>query len=236
MIQLPYFYEPHITSSATAFTLSEATGRHCIQVLRMQVGTLLQLTDGRGNLFTAAITRADKKHCEVKVQDSKFEPQGSRKVCLAVSLLKNAARFEWFAEKATEMGVQEIVPLLCGRTERQHFRYERMQGIVVSAMLQSRQCWLPLLHEPATLPHTVANSDYTLKLVAHCASDENKMSINTITLNKNVQMLIGPEGDFTESEIALALQQGYKPVSLGTTRLRTETAAVMASALLIYSQ
>jgi 16S rRNA (uracil1498-N3)-methyltransferase len=235
LIQLPYFYEPNITSTNTSFVLSEDTSRHCVQVLRMQAGEQLQLTDGAGNLYTAAITRADKKHCEVRLQDTRCKEQEARRICIAISLLKNASRFEWFLEKATEIGVREIIPLLCDRTERQHFRYDRMQGITVAAMLQSQQCWLPLLHQPTPLQQVITTSSYTDKRIAHCVSEESKVLINTLPVHDAVQILIGPEGDFTNNEINLALQQGYKPVSLGNTRLRTETAGVMASALLMYS-
>ena len=235
MIQLPYFYESTITSSNTSFVLSEDTSRHCIQVLRMHTGEQLQLTDGLGNVYTAAITKADKKHCEVRIQESRFKKQEARKICIAISLLKNASRFEWFLEKATEIGVREIIPLLCERTERQHFRYDRMQSITVAAMLQSQQCWLPLLHQPTPLYQVVVKNDYTDKRIAHCVAEEDRILINALPVHSDVQILIGPEGDFTSNEIALALQQGYKPVSLGNTRLRTETAGVMASALLMYS-
>lgn len=235
MVQLPYFYEPGVNSINTAFTLSEDTSRHCIQVLRMQAGEQLQLTDGLGKLYTAAITKADKRHCEVQIQNTRFKEQDSRKVCIAISLLKNASRFEWFLEKATEIGVQEIIPLLCERTERQHFRYDRMQHIVIAAMLQSQQCWLPHLHQPTPLQQVVVKNDYTDKRIAHCVAEEDKVLISKVPVHSEVQILIGPEGDFTSSEIALALQQGYQPVSLGDTRLRTETAGVLASALLMYS-
>jgi len=201
----------------------------------MHAGEQLQLTDGAGNLYTAAITKADKKHCEVTIQDTRYKEQEARRVCVAISLLKNANRFEWFLEKATEMGVQEIIPLLCERTERQHFRYDRMQGITVAAMLQSQQCWLPLLHQPTFLQQVVTTNNYVDKRIAHCVVGEEKILINTLPVHDAVQILIGPEGDFTNKEIDLALQQGYKPVSLGNTRLRTETAGVMASALLMYS-
>jgi len=234
-MQLPYFYEPQVTFTNTSFVLSEETSRHCVQVLRMQTSEQLQLTDGAGNLYTAAITKADKKHCEVIIQDIRYMEQEAKRICVAVSLLKNANRFEWFLEKATEIGVQEIVPLLCERTERQHFRYDRMQGITVAAMLQSQQCWLPLLHEPTPLQQVITTSNYADKRIAHCVAGEDKILINTLPVQDAVQILIGPEGDFTSKEIEMALQQGYKPVSLGNTRLRTETAGVMASTLLMYS-
>jgi len=235
LMQLPYFYEPAIASANTAFVLGEDTSKHCVQVLRMQAGEQLQLTDGNGNLYTAIITKPDKKHCEIQIQNATFVIQPTPKVSIAISLLKNASRFEWFLEKATEIGVQEIIPLLCERTERQHFRLDRMQNILAAAMLQSQQCWLPQLHQPTPFQQVVVKNDYTDKRIAHCIDDEERILINTLPVHDSVQILIGPEGDFTHSEIALALEQGYKPVSLGKTRLRTETAGVLASALLMYS-
>ena len=117
----------------------------------MKEGEKLNLTDGKGNLITAEITDDHKKHCSVKIIDSRLTTHDSRKVTIAISLLKNTNRFEWFLEKATEIGVSEIIPLICERTEKQKFRYDRMKGICISAMLQSQQCWLPVLHEPITI-------------------------------------------------------------------------------------
>ena len=235
MSQLPYFYEPTITSTNTSFVLSEETSKHCIQVLRMHTGEQLQLTDGAGYIYTAAITKADKRRCEVTIESTSFREQERRKICVAISLLKNASRFEWFLEKATEIGVQEIIPLLCERTERQHFRYDRMESILVAAMLQSQQCWLPRLHQPTPYRQVVVKNDYTDRRIAHCVAEEDRILINDLPVHNDVQILIGPEGDFTNYEIVLALEQGFKPVSLGNTRLRTETAGVLASALLMYS-
>src|SRR5205085_8891580 len=145
---LPYFYEPEIAQGTTAFTLSEDTSKHCIKVLRMEKGDQLNLTDGKGNLLTATIFSADKKATEVNITTSIFTPRQGRKISMAISLLKNTGRFEWFLEKATEIGVSEIIPLICHRTERQHFRYDRMNNVLIAAMLQSQQAWLPELHEP----------------------------------------------------------------------------------------
>lgn len=235
-MQLPYFYEPFVTSINTIMMLGEDTSRHCVQVLRMKAGGKLQLTDGKGNIYTATIINADKKHCGVRIEEISYkENQNKRKVCIAISLLKNMSRFEWFLEKAVEIGVQEIIPLLCGRTEKQHYKTDRLQNIVVSAMLQSQQVWLPLLHQPTVFSEVINNSDpFNQKLIAHCVNDDSKITINTISIQEKTQILIGPEGDFTEQEIALALQHRYQPVSLGNTRLRTETAGVVASALLTH--
>lgn len=155
-----------------------------------------------------------------------------RVISLAVSLVKNTARFEWLLEKATEIGVSEIIPLLCKRTERQHFRFDRMNSIIISAMLQSRQTWLPILHEPIAIQQIIQSSSYQQKLIAHCTEDD-KTSITQLSLADNIQILIGPEGDFTEEEIQLAKQHHYLPVTLGNTRLRTETAGMVAATLLM---
>jgi len=228
---LPYFYQAGI-GMGSSVVLSEETSKHCIQVLRMKVGELLQLTDGKGNAYKASIRTSDKRHCEVLIEETSFEEQATRKVCMGISLLKNASRLEWFLEKATEMGVAEIVPLICHRTERQHFRMDRMQNIVVAAMLQSQQVWLPILHEPIAVEKVIANASQAQKLIAHC-EDGLKQTIKELPIDVSVQMLIGPEGDFTTEEIAMALQNGYKAVSLGNTRLRTETAGIVATCLLV---
>lgn len=223
-MQLPYFYEPTITYSSL-FTLSEETSKHCIQVLRMKEGEFINLTDGKGNLFTAAIKQADKKNSVVSIQSNQYSPMPERVISLAVSLVKNTARFEWLLEKATEIGVSEIIPLLCKRTERQHFRFDRMNSIIISAMLQSRQTWLPILHEPIAIQQIIQSSSYQQKLIAHCTEDD-KTSITQLSLADNIQILIGPEGDFTEEEIQLAKQHHYLPVTLGNTRLRDRKSVV----------
>lgn len=236
-MQLPYFYDSSVAAVNTNLILHEDVSKHCVQVLRMKEGDRLQLTNGKGGLFTASIMQANKKHCSIMIEEATFQPQPDKKICVAISLLKNANRWEWFLEKAVEMGIQQIIPLLCERTEKQHYKEERLHNIVVSAMLQSRQLWLPQLHQPTSLSEVINHSQsFSQKLIAHCREDNDKISLQKIVQNQtNVQMLIGPEGDFTEKEIATALQNNYLPVSLGSTRLRTETAGVVASALLVYS-
>lgn len=233
---LPFFYIDDLDSSSLLITLNEETSKHAIQVLRMQAGEQLNLTDGRGNLLTAVITGAHKKQCVVQIQASSFKPHAARKTTIAISLVKNASRFEWFLEKATELGVSEIIPLICDRTERQHFRYDRMKGILVSAMLQSQQVWLPQLQEPVKFEEYIRQtspSDGMVKMIAHC-EDSAKQQLSDLQINtsSNAVILIGPEGDFTSHEIELALQHHYLPVALGETRLRTETAGVAAAVLL----
>ena len=231
---LPFFYIDVFDTTASLITLNEETSKHVVQVLRMQAGELLHLTDGKGHLITAVITEAHKKHCTVKLEDVGFKDKGERKTTIAISLVKNANRFEWFLEKATEIGVNEIIPMICERTERQHFRYERMKGIVVSAMLQSQQVWLPVLSEPVRYEDLMnLKSEDSLKLIAHCEETE-KLQLSNLQIKQssNSIILIGPEGDFSPGEIELALNNNFQPVALGETRLRTETAGVAAAVLL----
>jgi 16S rRNA (uracil1498-N3)-methyltransferase len=199
----------------------------------MKEGEQLQLTDGKGNLLTAKIINADRKHCTVNIEEKKFQQSPARKISIAISLLKNASRFEWFLEKATEIGISEIIPLLCERTKRQHFRFDRMNNILISAMLQSQQTWLPVLHEPQHFEKMITSSVYPQKFIAHCESDEEKNNLSFITKQNELQILIGPEGDFTKEEIENAIQKNYQPVSLGDTRLRAETAGIIAATLLM---
>src|SRR5882724_11285615 len=145
---LPYFYIHAYEKGQPEIVLDEDNSRHIVQVLRMAAGNPLLLTDGKGALLKGMILDAHKKKCIVQVQASDYQPAPEKKTCIAISLLKNASRFEWFLEKATEIGIGRIVPLLCERTEKQHFRQDRMQNILISAMLQSQQAWLPDLGGP----------------------------------------------------------------------------------------
>ena len=230
---LPFFYKEDLDASSTDVVLDEATSKHMVQVLRMQNGEQLQLTNGKGDLFTTEVTDDNRKKCTVKViQKSKIANLKS-KISIAISPVKNNTRFEWFLEKATEIGVSEIIPLICSRTEKTVFKFDRMKSILVSAMLQSQQCWLPVLHEPTKFNALITSSIQQQKFVAHC-SDGAKRSLsdlNNESLSSKI-ILIGPEGDFTPDEIELALQNHFSAVSLGDTRLRTETAGIVAATLL----
>ncbi len=233
-MSLPFFYISEYDPSQKEVVLDEDASRHVIQVLRMKNGEKLNLTDGNGHLIITEITDDHKKHCSVKVIDSRRTPHVGRKITIAISLIKNTNRFEWFLEKVTEIGVSEIIPLLCERTVKQKFRYERMKGICISAMLQSQQVWMPDLHEPVRFDNLVNRKhDDCQKLIAHCI-EENRQRLDhqLISKSSNQLILIGPEGDFTKQEIELALQNNFVPVSLGKTRLRTETAGLAAAVIL----
>ena len=232
---LPFFFQPDLSQEPDVFVLNEDTSKHVVQVLRMKNGEMLQLTDGAGLNIIAEIVDEHKKKCRVKKCNIQLFSPSEKKVSVAISPVKNNSRFEWFLEKATEIGISEIIPAICTRTEKQNFRYDRMNNILISAMLQSRQSFLPKLHEPTSVHSIVTSTDYQNKLIAHCNEDENKKSVNAIDNKEAVIILIGPEGDFTDEEIALAITNNWVPVSLGSNRLRTETAGVVATALLTHS-
>jgi 16S rRNA (uracil1498-N3)-methyltransferase len=232
---LPYFYDKELNKTSTVLLLDEATSKHIVQVLRMKTGERINLTNGQGLLALTEISEATKKSCFVKIIETHFTaPLVQRKTAIAISPVKNASRFEWFLEKATELGINELIPLLCQRTEREHFRYERMNQICISAMLQSQQTWLPLLHQPIAYDAFVINSNnWQNKWIAHCIENDKQQLSNSLSNDVNDGLiLIGPEGDFTIQEISHAITNGFKPVALGDTRLRTETAGLAAATLL----
>jgi 16S rRNA (uracil1498-N3)-methyltransferase len=230
-MNLPFFYTPDL--SGETIQLDEDMSKHIVQVLRMKAGAGIQLTDGKGKKAIAEITDDNRKRCKVVVREIHEVPPPFKQVSIAISLVKNTSRFEWFLEKATEVGVCEIIPLICDRTEKEKFRLERMTQIIVSALLQSQQCWLPKLGEPQLFKDIVSNASAGQKLIAHCI-EQDKNEITAVKSSASSILLIGPEGDFTNAEIDLALQHQFLPVSLGATRLRTETAGLVGAVLLMH--
>lgn len=231
-MELPFFYHADIPADAAELILPEETSKHIVSVLRMQEGEELRLTNGLGTIVKASIQKAHKKNCVLHAIDL-MQPADSRKpVTLAISLLKNPGRFEWMLEKVTEIGVKSVIPLLCHRTERQHFRADRMKSIMVSAMLQSQQSWLTEMMEPVSFSDIIKMGDFENKYIAHCLPEQRTSLRQDTNKSASSIILIGPEGDFSPLEINAALEFGYKPVTLGDTRLRTETAGVVAATLL----
>ncbi|HWI91893.1 MAG TPA: RsmE family RNA methyltransferase [Flavisolibacter sp.] len=229
-MNLPFFFVENLSDKR--IVLDEDTSKHMINVLRMQNGEEVLLTDGKGKRTKASIVDDNRKKCVVEISLITIEEKRRNNVAIGISLIKNSSRFEWFLEKATEIGVGEVIPLICDRTEKEKFRFDRMQNILISAMLQSQQCWLPVLHEPTEFERAIHLS-FEQKFIAHC-EESNKQSLSSQQLNNSTSriILIGPEGDFTPEEIESAIKNNFVPVSLGNTRLRTETAGMVATTLL----
>lgn len=230
-MDIPFFFEADLPANPVHFTLSPETSKHCIQVLRMQPGESIVLTNGAGLKYDAVILNADKKQTVVTLSNPVFLPRPEPVTTIAISFVKNPARMEWFLEKAAETGVSAVYPIIASRTERTHFKAERWENIIVSAMLQSRQVWKMQLHQPVELDWLIEQKAAGICLIAHC-NEGSKQNIQSLDLPPARMILIGPEGDFTPEEIDTALRFGFKPVTLGNTRLRTETAALAAAVLL----
>jgi 16S rRNA (uracil1498-N3)-methyltransferase len=230
-MQVPFFYEAVLPDQPGIFTLSEDTSKHCVQVLRMNEGAIISLTNGKGIQYIATILSPNKNQTVVTLANKLFDEQTKPINSIAISFVKNASRMEWFLEKATEIGIAHIYPLTTERTEKSNFKLERWESILVSAMLQSKQVWKPILHEPSIFMNFVSKRFEGNKMIAHCEND-NMLSIPSMAKNNHQLILIGPEGDFTTKEIELAISNNFIPVSLGNSRLRTETAGIVASVLL----
>jgi 16S rRNA (uracil1498-N3)-methyltransferase len=240
MPESPLFFSPERLVAGQQSALPEEAARHIAQVLRMRAGDALQLTDGRGWLADCRISEASKKHVQVQCTESKELPVPVPALQLAIAFTKNASRNEWLLEKATELGVRRITPLTTSRSVRERIRYERWTSILTSAMLQSRQCWLPQLDEPTPFEKIFTQLEGMSAFIAHCMepaeiSLENAVPIpprmpllQALKKGQNAAIFVGPEGDFTPAELTLATVAGATPVSLGTNRLRTETAALAA--------
>lgn len=225
---LPYFFQENIPIQKQ-LTLSEVSSKHCIQVLRMQIGDKMLLTDGKGKKVEAQIIVPERKKCVVNIINTEIEKPRPAQLSLAIAFTKNRSRNEWLLEKATELGIEQIYPILTERSEREKFNLDRYQQILISALLQSQQSLLPELMEPQKLNHFL-NEQATLKnqkFIAHCLDDADKVSyLNQLRKEDNCVVLIGPEGDFSPAEIEHCLQSNYIPVTLGQNRLRTETAGL----------
>jgi len=208
--------------------LPEEESKHACKVLRMQAGDKLSIVNGRGDELIAEIIEANNKACEVKKINFNHTPPDDFEIHIAIAPTKMNDRFEWFLEKATELGIHRITPLLCSNSERKRIKLERYQKVIVSAMKQSKRLYLPQLDDLTTLDNFIKLNPKGI--LAHCYEGE-KHSLNDSLKKKNCPILIGPEGDFTNLEVEKLIQTGYQPITLGETRLRTETAGIYACAL-----
>lgn len=229
------FYSPNIEKGQATFTFDKDESKHIIRVLRRKMGDILHVTNGKGTLFTTKITLDSDKNCITEITHTEEQTPTPFRLHLAVAPTKMNERYEWFLEKATEMGIHEITPIICDHSERKIVKSERFEKIIQSAMKQSLQFHLPILNEPITLKEFLQQDHTDEKYIAHCEETSKTLLKNCIEPHKNYLLLVGPEGDFSTSEINLALEKGYKPVSLGHTRLRTETAAVVAAHSFVFT-
>jgi 16S rRNA (uracil1498-N3)-methyltransferase len=222
------FYAPDITGEY--YTLDERESKHTVRVLRMVEGAEIKLIDGKGNLYEGVISNPDQRACKIRILNiiKGFEKRDYI-LHIAISPLKNPERFEWFVEKSVELGIDEITPVICHHTEKQGLKPERLNNIIVSAMKQSLKASSTKLNPACELSDFINSPHSGSIMIAHCNDEYERKAIGEIYLRgSNAVILIGPEGDFSEEEIVRAVKNGYIPVSLGKSRLRTETAGVAA--------
>lgn len=222
------FYNPIINSSDNHFTFDKDESKHIIKVLRKTDGDILHITNGLGKLFISEITLASEKKCEVKIIDIQTQKPTPFYTHIAVAPTKMNDRLEWFLEKATEIGIHEITPIICDHSERKIYKVDRAEKIIQSALKQSNQYFIPKINEPISFSQLVKKDFNGQKFVAHCEETDKKSFKDEIIKNQNILILIGPEGDFSKKEIEVAINNQFIPVTLGNTRLRTETAALVA--------
>jgi 16S rRNA (uracil1498-N3)-methyltransferase len=220
------FFAPDL--AGPTYTLPEDESKHAVRVLRLGVGDAVELVDGRGGRYTAAVADANPKRCQLRITEHATTAPRSYFTHVAVAPTKNLDRMEWFVEKAVEVGVERITFLRCARSERRELKLERLEKIAISALKQSGQAWLPQLDEMTDYAAFVANAAPETTFIAHLEEGERTALAQVASAGPGCCVLIGPEGDFTPGEIALALAKGIRPVTLGASRLRTETAALAA--------
>jgi 16S rRNA (uracil1498-N3)-methyltransferase len=225
------FYCPDITSAA--YTLSEEESNHSIRVLRLKQGDTLHITDGIGNMHECRITEENPKRCSVEVVSTITAPsRSSSRLHIAIAPTKNIERFEWFLEKATEIGIDEITPLFCHHSERTVLKLPRLEKVIVSAMKQSLKSWLPQLNQPLEFSGLIKTGFPGQKFIAWCETGKEQHLKDLLKPGTDTLILIGPEGDFAPSEVEAAAAAGFVPISLGDSRLRTETAGIVACTVL----
>jgi 16S rRNA (uracil1498-N3)-methyltransferase len=229
------FYNPSITETATSFVFDKEESKHIIKVLRKKEGDILHVTNGLGFLFVTQITVASDTKCNVTITSFEKEAEPKFHLHLAVAPTKLNERYEWFLEKAVEIGIQEITPIICEHSERKVIKTDRFQKILETAMKQSLHYYFPKLNEPIAFKDFIKQEHQGQKFIAHCEDTDKKSLKKELKVNEDVTILIGPEGDFSVKEIELAFENNFIPVSLGATRLRTETAAIVACHSVVFN-
>lgn len=225
-----HFYAPTLESRDREYQMSSEESKHVVKVLRLKQGDLVLLLNGRGDFFEAEIIEVAQKACRFSVRKHYSEPKGNYDIHIAIAPTKQTERMEWFIEKATELGVTKITFLDTKNGERNAVKAERFERKVISAFKQCRRAYLPELSDK-TISFSEFIQEHPIGLIAHCEEGE-KLTIRSEFKKENCPVLIGPEGDFSSDEIQLAIDAGYKAISLGKTRLRTETAALHACSLM----
>jgi 16S rRNA (uracil1498-N3)-methyltransferase len=222
------FFNPDISENTTQFTFEREESKHIVKVLRKNIGDTLYITNGKGWLFIAEISMPNINKCTAKIISQKQQPKRDYNLHLAVAPTKINDRYEWFLEKATEIGIESITPIICDHSERKVIKPERFERILQSAMKQSLNCYLPKLNDAISFKDFI-NLDFEGDLfIAHCEETDRKSLKQQLNPKTDITILIGPEGDFSVKEITEALKNNFIPVTLGETRLRTETAAIVA--------
>lgn len=221
---MKFFYSERLSDSPVFLNKDESY--HCFKVLRLKSGESILVTDGKGNAAEAIILNSHPEKTEIRISEPvQLNSDPTYRLHVAISPLKNPDRLEWFAEKATEMGVHEITPLICSRTEKKTVNTERLKKNVLAAMKQSMRCILPLVNEPIDFKSFIhQQSGEGVKLICTQGADSSLQSV--LNNQSNIMVMIGPEGDFTDDELELAMKSGFRTVNLGKTRLRTETAGL----------
>jgi len=222
------FYTPTISKTDTSFTLDEAESKHAIRVLRLKENDTVRLVDGKGSFFEAKVNNPLPKKCELTILKATAEDAKLAQLHIAIAPTKNNDRLEWFTEKCTEIGISAITPILCKHSERKKLKEERLVKTAISAMKQSLKATLPTINTLTPFKELVQQSFDGEKYIAHCYQENQQHLKKQLNINQNALILIGPEGDFSIEEVDLAIKNGFKPISLGSSRLRTETAGIVA--------
>lgn len=222
------FYSPDIPEDSNTFSFSREESKHIVKVLRKSVGDTLYITNGNGILFTAEIEFISNNKCNAKIVSKEKQEKRNYNIHLAVAPTKMNDRYEWFLEKVTEIGIDTVTPIICDHSERKVIKKERFERILQSAMKQSLNCYLPKLNDAISFKDFINQKIEGQLFIAHCEDTDRKSLKNELKAKTDVTILIGPEGDFSVKEIEMALKHNFIPVTLGTTRLRTETAAIVA--------
>ncbi len=222
------FYNSDIKQGDITFFFDKEESKHIVKVLRKKESDKIFITNGLGHLFESEIILASEKKCEVKITKETFQEPDKFYTHIAVAPTKMNDRLEWFLEKATEIGIHEITPIICDHSERKVYKIDRAEKIIQAAMKQSLHYYIPKINEPISFAQFVKSNFEGQKFIAHCEETDKKSFKNEVKNDEKVTILIGPEGDFSTKEINLAIENGFIPVTLGNTRLRTETAALVA--------